>query len=272
MSAEFRVEVLFTPADFAALSQRDLSQTICVVFDVLRATSSMVTALAHGADAIVPVVSIDNALRARRERADVLLAGERNGVRITGQANQFQFGNSPREFAGEHVRGKTLVMTTTNGTRAVRACAHARHVLIGAFVNLHATVRQVRELLPGLIGLTSEPEKSVLLLLVCAGTYERAAYEDVLCAGAVCDLLDADAEKATDSALMACDAYRRERGSLEEAISRSENGRRLLQSDDLRDDVGFCATVDRFDIAAGMQRSGIVRLSHSRRPGFDVEF
>src|SRR6266851_1491819 len=114
------LEVLFAPAEFSALSQRDLSETVCVVFDVLRATSSIVTALGNGATAIVPVAEISEALAVRQKHPEVLLAGERDGLRI--QANltgsiAFDLGNSPREFTPDKVRGKTIAMTTTNGTR-----------------------------------------------------------------------------------------------------------------------------------------------------------
>jgi len=119
---------LFTPAEFEALSKRDLSKSTCVVFDVLRATSSMVTALANGAEAIIPVSEISEALEIKRKDPQVLLAGERDGLRIeanlTGSIS-FDLGNSPREFTKEKVTGKKIVITTTNGTRALRACAHA---------------------------------------------------------------------------------------------------------------------------------------------------
>src|SRR5690348_2998573 len=126
-----RVEVLFTPAEFEALKQRDLRETLCVVFDVLRATSSMITALARGAAGIIPVQEIDEALSIRRREPDVLLAGERDGVRITSDLTgsiAFDLGNSPREFTSETVKGKIIVMTTTNGTRGLRACAAAQTV------------------------------------------------------------------------------------------------------------------------------------------------
>src|SRR5581483_4631948 len=128
------LEVLFTPADFTALSRRNLDQTVCVVFDVFRATSSMITALANGAVAVVPVGEIEDALALRRQDPAVLLAGEREGVRIRAHLTggvDFDLGNSPREFTREVVAGRTIVMTTTNGTRALRSCAHAREVLIG---------------------------------------------------------------------------------------------------------------------------------------------
>src|SRR5579872_6802344 len=130
-------DVLFTPADFEALGKRDLSQTVCVVFDVLRATTSMLTALKNGAKKIYPVTEISEALALHRKHPGALLAGEREGLRIrkaqTGGMD-FHFGNSPREFTASRVSGKTIVMTTTNGTRALQSCAGARQVLVGGFV------------------------------------------------------------------------------------------------------------------------------------------
>src|SRR6266508_6551746 len=110
------IEVLFTPAEFRALPQRDLANTVCVVFDILRATSTIVTALANGAAAFIPVEEISEALTRRRQRPDALLAGERDGLRIgaalTGGV-EFDLGNSPREFTREKVAGKTIIATTT---------------------------------------------------------------------------------------------------------------------------------------------------------------
>src|ERR1044072_1526769 len=156
------LEVILTPAEFGPLRNRDLSQTVCVVFDILRATTSMITALANGAESIIPVEQIGEALEVRRQRPNVLLAGERDGVRIRGNLAggvEFDLGNSPREFTAEKVQGKTIVMTTTNGTRALRACAAARTVLIGSFLNLRATANWLRE------------HKPLTLVLVCSGTH-----------------------------------------------------------------------------------------------------
>src|SRR5881394_1112166 len=174
------LEVLFAPAEFASLGERVLGETVCVVFDVLRATSSMVTALGNGAAAIIPVADIREALSIRQRRPDVLLAGERNGVRIDANLTggvPFDLGNSPREFVPELVRSRTIVMTTTNGTRALRACVGARSVLACSFLNLRATADYISQMGPQ------------NLLLVCSGTFEEAAYEDALGAGALCDLV-----------------------------------------------------------------------------------
>ncbi len=248
------LEVLFTPADFSSLRECDLSMTVCVVFDVLRATSSMVTALGNGAAAILPVEDIPQALALREQRAEVLLAGERNGLIIgadlTGSVS-FDLGNSPREFRQETVAGKTIVMTTTNGTRALRACAHAKRVLISSFLNLTVTVGSL------------EGADPVRLMLVCGGTHEQAAYEDVLCAGALCDLVWANCnqDSVSDSALVARMLFRQERQDLLAAISRSCNGRRLLASPQLRDDVRFCVQLDSVNLVAAMDQDGLLRGS-----------
>jgi 2-phosphosulfolactate phosphatase len=175
-----KIDAILSPAELPALARHDLRDTACVVFDVLRATSTIVTALHHGAKAVIPVAEISEALALRQKQPGVLLGGERDGVKI--RANQtgggdFDLGNSPREYTPEKVRGKTIVSTTTNGTRALRACAGAQTVLAASFLNLTATAKFIRRLQP------------VELLLVCAGTRENMADEDVLAAGALCELL-----------------------------------------------------------------------------------
>src|SRR5262245_64967331 len=105
------LEVLFTPAEFTALPNRDLSQTTCVVFDILRATTTMLTALSNGAEEIIPVAEISEALELRAQQPDVLLAGERKGLRIRANLTggvEFDFGNSPREFTPEKVKGMKI--------------------------------------------------------------------------------------------------------------------------------------------------------------------
>src|SRR5882672_3631736 len=171
------LEVLFTPAEFAALASRDLRGTACVVFDVLRATSTFVTALHNGAKEIIPVAEISEALEIKKARPEVLLGGERDGVRISADGIDFDLGNSPREYTPGKVHGKTIVSTTTNGTRALRACANAQTILAASFLNLTATAQFIRQ------------QNFANVLLVCAGTGENTALEDVLGAGALCELV-----------------------------------------------------------------------------------
>ena len=246
-----RLEVLFTPAEFAGLRRRDLSETACVVIDVLRATSSMVMALANGARAIIPVEEISEAISLRRQDPEILLAGERDGLRISAEMSggmAFDLGNSPGEFTSDMVKGKTIAITTTNGTRALRACAPAHAVVIASFLNLSAATRQVQSL------------GARHLLLVCGGTYAEAGYEDVLCAGAMIDRLGVENTAGlADSALLARKLYRLERADLVAALAQSRNGRRLLTRPDLRDDVAFCAQCDRTSVVARLEKDGCIR-------------
>jgi 2-phosphosulfolactate phosphatase len=253
------LEVLFAPAEFDALAARDLSRTVCVVFDVLRATSSMVTALGNGAAAIIPTAEIAEALQVRQQQPEVLLAGERDGVRIlasqTGSIS-FDLGNSPREFTRNVVAGRTIVMTTTNGTRALRACAKARQILLGSFLNLGATADFLLRI------------KAESLLLVCGGTFEQAAAEDALGAGALCELVwnQYGAGAVADSAFMVRSLYDLAKNDLTAAFSQTRNGRRLCSRPDLREDVPFCARRDVFRLAAEMSPDGAVRVCGARQP------
>ena len=246
------LEVLFTPADFGSLKNRTLDDTLCVVFDVFRATSSMVTALANGAEGIIPVGEIPEALAIKQHSPKALLAGERDGVRISSAltgGTEFDLGNSPREFTKEKVVGKTIIMTTTNGTRALRSCAHAKTVLIGSFLNLRATADFV---------LQAMPEN---LLLICSGTHEQTAYEDALGAGALFELLIGSFSEAqiSDSAKIAGELYSIGKKDVLTAASSSRNGTRLLGIPELRDDVPFCVQRDIFNFPARLNKDGQVK-------------
>jgi len=244
-----QLEVTFTPAEFELLRQRDLTGCACVVFDVLRATSTMITALARGAESVLPVASIAEALACRSADPAALLAGERDGLRITSAATggvDFDLGNSPREYTSERVRGRRIVTTTTNGTRALAACRGARHVFAAAFLNLKRTAEQVVR--------SRCPE----VVLVCSGTGENVAFEDCLGAGAFCRLLRKfdPGIHFTDSAFFAADLYAANAGDLEGSLEKSSNAQRLLSLPALRDDVAFCLTENLYPIVAAADPAG----------------
>jgi len=249
-----KIDAILSPAELPALARRDLQGTACVVFDVLRATSTIVTALHHGAKAVIPVAEIPEALVLRQKQPGVLLGGERNGVKIRADqtgGGDFDLGNSPREYTPEMVRGKTIVSTTTNGTRALRACAGAQTVLAASFLNLTPTAQFIRQLQP------------TQILLVCAGTRENMADEDVLAAGALGEMLLRDSGRCTVSASVeaARNAWRKAKSNLLEVVSQAENARRLLAIPELRDDVAFCLRQDVFNLAAALGRDGALRIS-----------
>lgn len=247
------LEVLMAPAEFAALANRRLTDATCVVLDVLRATSTMVTALANGARAIIPVAEIHEALAIRARQPDVLLAGEREGLRIgtdrTGGVH-FDLGNSPREFTSERVRNRVIVMTTTNGTRALRACAPAGEVLVGSFLNLQTVAAYLQRNPPS------------ALLVVGSGTHEQAALEDTLAAGALCEAVWGLYKGGTvaDSAQIARQLWRACAGDLLSTMSHSRNGRRLLAHPDLEPDVAFCLQRNRFLLLPKLGPDGAARL------------
>jgi 2-phosphosulfolactate phosphatase len=255
-----KIETILTPAELPALAQRDLRSTACVVFDVLRATSTFVTALHHGAQAIIPVSEISEALAIKKKQSNVLLGGERNGVRISAGGIDFDLGNSPREYTPEIMHGKTIVSTTTNGTRALRACVGAKTILASSFLNLTATAEFLRQ------------KNFESVLLVCAGTGENKADEDVLAAGALGELLvgssrcdDRTAQRAvpaiSDSAQIARQAWLKAKPDLSAAVFNAENARRLLAIPELRDDVAFCLQRDIFPLVAKLEADGTIRVS-----------
>lgn len=168
---------------------------IAVVIDVLRASTTMITALAHGADRVVPVADVDDARRrAAAVGSAAVLGGERRGLRIPG----FDLGNSPREYTRARVAGRTVVITTTNGTAALEACRGAREIVVGALVNRASAAAAVRRL----AGATDDVH------LVCAGTDGVVSAEDVLAAGAIVDAALADcSDDACDAAAVGALAY-----------------------------------------------------------------
>ncbi|WP_437229598.1 2-phosphosulfolactate phosphatase [Planctomicrobium sp. SH661] len=146
-----------------------LSGSTAIVIDVLRATTTMIHALGHGARAVMPFLNVEDALAASAHLPvrDRLLGGERHGKLIPG----FDLGNSPLDYVEDVVAGKTILFTTTNGTRALLQCGSAKQVFLGAFTNLDAVVNASRRC-------------GADVHLVCAGTDGQLTAEDILFAGA----------------------------------------------------------------------------------------
>jgi 2-phosphosulfolactate phosphatase len=238
------IDVILSPAEIDLLPRRDLAGTVGVAFDVLRATSTMITGLANGAAGMWPVRTIEEAWALKDKRQEALLGGERHGERIEG----FDLGNSPLEY-GENVRGREIISTTTNGTIALRAIEHASSVLAGSLLNIGALGKH----LDGL----SERD----ILLVCAGTFRDAALEDILAAGMLISLLPKRA--LTDAAELALALYRQEERDLFGALCRAKNGR-ALRAKGRGAEVEWCARTSVYDLLAEMTPEGFVRR---RAPG-----
>ena len=168
-----------------------------VVIDVLRASTTITHALAHGASAVIPTEHVEQAWAVAKEIPveDRLLGGERESLTIEG----FDLDNSPFSYTPERVTGKTVIFTTTNGTYALQKCSHAQRILIGSFTNLSAIVKTLID-------------SQLPVHLVCAGTNRQLTAEDILFAGAVADRLltesDGQFELHSVESQMAVDFYR----------------------------------------------------------------
>lgn len=219
------------------VSPDDLRAMTVVVIDVLRASTTITTALAAGARQIIPCREIDDARRIAAEfGGDCLLGGERGGLPIDG----FDLGNSPAEYNRERVAGKTIVFTTTNGTKAMQRCRLADTVVIGSFVNLAAVCR----LLNGVAEVA----------LLCAGTGGEITAEDVFLAGAVVDCVsavDLPGPILNDQAVLARDAWRCESSTEAVALTRrlaQSRGGRNLSGIGLAGDITCAAEANKFDV------------------------
>lgn len=213
-----RIEVCLTPA---LLHLYDISNSIVVVIDVLRATSSIVYGIDNGANAIIPVAHVEDCLAYSGK--GFLLAAERDGSVVEG----YDFGNSPFSYTKEKVAGKTIVLTTTNGTKALHMARETAHqVVIGSFLNLQTLCDWLKG-----------QDKSVLLL--CAGWKDQFNLEDTLFAGAVVAELRKDFTHFDDSSVAAEDLYQLARNDLRTYIRKSSHSYRLALLN-IEEDVRFC--------------------------------
>ena len=210
-----------------------LAGTTVVVVDPIRATTSIVEALAHGAGGIYPTGSTEDAVRlaASLGREDTLLCGERKGIKVEG----FDLGNSPGEFTEEAVGGMKLVMSTTNGTRALPTAAEAEREGVCAFANLSAVAAAV----------SADDE----VIILCAGREDRFAIDDALCAGYVVQKLveAADEEPDLDDSAQAAKALAEGLTLSRELLEHSAAGRATAEIG-LADDLDICSDIDRHDI------------------------
>jgi 2-phosphosulfolactate phosphatase len=222
-----RIDVVFDPG---VIGPADLQGRNVVVIDILRASTTIAVALHHGARAVVPASSTEEALRIAQNLDDVLLAGERKSQRIPG----FALGNSPSECTPEVVQGKTVVLTTTNGSQALIAAQAAREVLVAAAVNFTAVVERCRALLA----------QHGDLLILCAGQERRFALEDAFAAGRLAKVLlpEGGLRKidVNDAALAALELARHYGERWLRAFRASAHGRELAELG-YREDVKLCA-------------------------------
>ncbi len=231
--------VALCPSEIRRLSDTDLTGSTAVVFDVLRATSSMITGLACGVTEIYPVKTVEEARAWKMKDPELVLAGERGGLPLEG----FDIGNSPHEF--ENLSGKRVVMTTTNGTVSIQLVRHAATVLIGSLLNIDSLADRLSRKRP--------------LLLVCAGTGEEFSLEDAIAAGALVSRLSAR-DDLSDAALLVRSLYERVENHLEEWLFQTQNAK-LLQKLGKGADVHRCAQVSITNVVGVLRENAVVPMN-----------
>ncbi len=205
-----------------------LEDRTVVVVDILRATSCMVTAFAHGAERIVPFASQEECLQMKSR--GYITSGERDGKKVEG----FDKGNSPFEYMGNQVAGKKIAFTTTNGTQAIEKSKPAREIIIGSFLNLASITKYL---------LFSRNN----ILVVCAGWKGKVNLEDTLFAGALVERLKNHIEPDCDAPLAAQRLYNQAKDNMVEFLSASSHVKRL-QRLNIQKDIEYCLTPDQYTV------------------------
>ncbi len=225
------VEVFLTGS---TVSEEDIRGRTVVVIDVLRASSTIVTALRNGARDVIPVFDMDQASKIAQnlDHSSFLLGGERGGVKIEG----YHLGNSPLEYSREAVEGRTIILNTTNGTGAIVASGACEHLVIGSFLNAGRVIAFAEE-----AGLD--------VALVCAGSRSRVALEDTLCAGMILHRLWNGQEPGlvSDAAHIAFTQFVHDQDVLTRAIHKCNHAQHLMALG-FEDDVAYCLKVDEIPV------------------------
>lgn len=232
------LEVCLTPA---LLHLYDIKASIVVVIDIFRATSSICYGIDNGAEAIIPVASVEACESYRH--SEFLLAAERNGEVVTG----FDFGNSPFSYTRDKVNGKTIVLTTTNGTHAINLSRGASKIVIGSFLNLTALCNWLR----------SQPHD---VLLLCSGWKDKVNLEDTLFAGGVVHHLKNEGYNLDDSGIAAEDLYAMAADDLGTYLKKTSHSERLKKLG-IEEDIEFCLKVDVANTIPVLDGERLVRMT-----------
>ena len=220
-----KIEVCLSPS---LVHLFELEGKNVVVVDILRATSCMVTGLANGIEAIIPVAEVDECRRI--QETGLIAAAERDGMKVEG----FDLDNSPFSYMDKKLTGQTIVVTTTNGTQAIEKSKKAAEIIIGSFLNLTAVSN-----------LLLETKRDVLI--ICAGWKGHFNLEDTLFAGALISKLKSETDLDQDSALAALALYEANKKDLIGFVKKSSHVKRLAKLN-ITKDIEFCVTEDLYNI------------------------
>lgn len=215
------IEVCLSPA---LLHLHDFTNSIVVVIDIFRATSSICYGIENGAESIIPVATIEACESYRN--SNFLLAAERNGEVVDG----FDFGNSPFSYTEEKVFGKTIVLTTTNGTHAINMSRGAHKIVIGSFLNLSSLCDWIKT-------------QSNDVLLLCSGWKDKVNLEDTLFAGGVVHYLREENYHVDDAGIASEDLYIMAKDDLNNYLKKTSHSERLKKLG-IEEDIKFCLNLN----------------------------
>ncbi len=246
-----KLDVFMSPNE---MSSGDTQGCVVAVIDVLRASTSIAAALDNGARSVIPAESADAVITRSKqfERTEVRLAGERRMLAIPG----FDMGNSPLEFTTEAVSGRTVLISTTNGTRALLGIQGARDILIASYVNLSAVSAMLR----------TAARSDTDIVIVCAGTEGHFSLEDAACAGRYVRAISnrASSSLVANDAAQACALIDRKYGdNIAKIFKDSSHGQALAEAG-FGDDLVACGKVDSHPVVAIYQERQITRLGPDR--------
>jgi len=227
----------------ALIPQYIVENYIVVIVDIFRATTSICYGIDNGAEAIIPVAEVEECLAYRDKGFNYLLAAERNGEVVDG----FDFGNSPFSYTKEKVGGRTVVLTTTNGTQALHLSRCAKRIVIGSFLNLTALSYWLKT-------------QNESILLVCAGWKNNFNLEDTIFAGAVIEQLKGNSFKLDDPAIAANDLYQLAKDDLPAYLAKTSHSERLKKLG-IEKDIAFCLNVDITSSIPVLEGEKLLKLS-----------
>lgn len=231
------IEVCLTP-DLVHLY--GVENKVVVVVDILRATSCMTTAIANGIKSIIPVATLDECMALKSKVC--ITAAERDGKMAEG----FDIGNSPFSYMEKSLQGKTVAMTTTNGTLAITKSKEAEEVVVGSFLNKSAVINY----------LISQPHD---VLVLCAGWKGKMNLEDTLFAGAVVEGVKDYFDTENDSAITARILYNTAKDDMLSFLANSSHAKRLSRLNIVKD-IEFCLTEDVYNVVPMMKGNALVKM------------
>ncbi len=245
-----QIHVSFLPIENFEQNNFSKENTIVIAIDVLRATTTMITAFEFGATSILPVTTVDEALEIfeKSQPNSVLLGGERNNIKPI----KFHFGNSPFEYQNKEVSNKKVIFTTTNGTKLLHRLQNFPKIYLGCYRNVESLVQHI----------CIQSNDNTNILVACAGSNDKFSFDDVLCAGAFVDAFQSVSStniQLTDTAKVAKILYSQSKSTIVDFVKTTSHGASLVESG-FEQDVDYCFTKNSSTIIAVYEQNLVKSL------------